>query len=158
MTYRFLDHTADVGADVEAATLGGLYAEALAAFTDTVTELRAVRPERERRVELSAVDLEDLMVDWLGELLYLFEVDELLFREAAVEVERADDGVGDGGGAAGDGHGGEGGRRLTATVRGEPYAPDRHPVKVLVKGITYHALQVAETPGGGWRCRVIFDI
>lgn len=138
--YRFVDHTADVGADLEAATLGGLYAEALAAFTDTLTVRERVEAREERRFELEAAEREALLVDWLDELLYLWEVEGWLFRDAEVEVEEA-----------------EGRVRLAARARGERYDPERHPSKVLIKGITWHGLTV-EPAGQGWHGRVIFDI
>ena len=140
MSYRFLDHTADIGAEFEAETLEGLYGEALAALTDTLTVRERVEPAVEREFELAAADREALLVDWLDELLYAWEVDRLLFRDAEVEVEE-----------------GAGGVRLAARARGERYDPDRHPVKVLIKGVTWHGLTV-ERAGGGWRGRVIFDI
>jgi SHS2 domain-containing protein len=142
MSYRFLDHTADVGAELEAGSLGELLAEALAAFTDTVTERRRVEPAASRRFTLEADDAETLLVDWLGEALYVYEVEDLLLRDAEVEVEEA------AGGAL----------RLAATARGETYDPERHPIKVLIKGITYHGLEVVEGADGRWRAQVIFDI
>lgn len=141
MTYRYLDHTADVGVEIEAPTLAGVFAEAALAFTDTVTRLRDVRPRQVRRVELTAADLETLLVDWLQELLVLFEVDGLLVRETDVRVHERGDEV-----------------ALTATVRGEPHDRRRHRLKVLVKGITYHALEVTRRDEDGWFGRVIFDI
>jgi SHS2 domain-containing protein len=140
VSYRFLDHTADVGAELAAPELGALMAEALAAFTDTVTVRAGVEPRLERRFALEAGDAETLLVDWLGEALYAFEVDSLLFRDAEVEVAAAGDRL-----------------HLTARARGETYDPERHPIKVLVKGITYHGLEIRRDRGT-WRARVIFDI
>lgn len=140
MGYRFFDHTADVGADLEAPTLGELYGEALGAFTDTLTERGRVEPREERAFAVAAADREALLVEWLDELLYAWEVDGMLFRDAAVEVTEEPPGV-----------------RLTARARGERYDPERHPVKVLIKGITWHGLAV-EPVEDGWRGRVIFDI
>lgn len=150
MSFRFLDHTADVAVEVTADSLAGLYAEAARAFTDTVTPLAGVAEGRTLEVTLDLpadADLasddashhcarEDLMVAWLEELLYRFEVEGFLPARADVEL-------------AGD--------ALHATLRGETYAPDRHPVKVLVKAVTYHALAVRPT-ADGWTARVIFDI
>ena len=42
-------------------------------------------------------------------------------------------------------------------VSGERRDPARHPVRVLIKGVTYHALAV-ERVAEGWRAKVIFDI
>jgi SHS2 domain-containing protein len=80
------------------------------------------------------------MVEWLGELVYRFEVDGLLFRNAEVRIEES------------------GGRfRLAARARGEPYDTGRHPLEVQVKGVTYHELRV-ERRDGEWVGRVVLDI
>ena len=141
MTVRFLDHTADVGAEITAASLDELFAEAATALLETIVDRATVRPSLHRSFELAAPDLETLLVDWLGELVYVFEVDRQLFADAEVTVTE-----------------GEEGPRLVAVARGEPYDPDRHPVRVLVKAVTHHALEVACRPDGTWFARVIFDI
>ena len=75
------------------------------------------------------------------ELLFCFDVDHYLVRRAEIELdERPDDML-----------------ELRATVRGERFDPDRHPVKVAIKGITYHGLEVRQS-ADRWRARVIFDI
>jgi len=144
MTHRFFDHTADVGAEIDAPTRDALFAEALLAFSDTLTPLdRLDRPGAvpvEREVTLEASSLDELMVVWLEELLFLFEVEALLFSGADVRVEERPSGFG-----------------LRATARGVTYDPERHPLKVLIKGVTYHELTVEKT-AEGWRARVIFDI
>jgi len=91
-------------------------------------------------VSLRHETLDLLLVDWLSELLYRFEVEGFLPAEADVGVERAD-----------------GGWALAAEVRGEPDAAARVPIKVLVKAVTYHALLV-EREGEAWVGRVVFDI
>ena len=143
MGYRFFDHTADLAVDLTAPTAGGLFGEALAAFTEAITESERIAERVERRFALSAAALDLLLVDWLGEMLYAFEVEELLFRRAEVEIT--------GGGVAG------GEVRLSAVAHGEPRDEARHPIKVLIKGITYHGLEVVQEPDG-WRGRVVFDI
>ncbi len=140
MPYQFFDHTADVGANLEAPTREGVFEQAVRAFTDAVTPLGGVEPAREREIEVTAESLEELMIEWLEEHLFLFEVEEWLTRRAEVSLDEED-----------------GGWRLRARVRGESYDPERHPVKVLVKGITFHQLTV-EPRDDGWFGRVIFDI
>ena len=151
MSHRFFDHTADVGTDIEAPDRGSLFTEALRAFTDTLTPLEGVGPAGEtgveREIELEADSLDELLMVWLEELLYLFEVDSVLFAGADVRVEGALENEEEGGLW-----------KLHAVAHGEIYDPDRHPLKVLIKGVTYHELSVEERPEGGWRARVIFDI
>lgn len=135
-----IDHTADVGVEVEAASLDELFAGAAFALTDVLTDAAAVAPARTVEVVLEAADRELLMVEWLEELVYLYDTEALLVGRAEVEV---DDGAA--------------GAALRATLRGERLDPDRHTVKVAVKGVTYHGLEVGRR-GGRWRARVIFDI
>lgn len=146
MGFEFFDHTADLAVDLTAPTAGELFGEALAAFTEALTEGERIEERVERRFALASTALDLLLVDWLGELLYVFEIEELLFRRAEVEITQ--------GGVAG----GADEVRLSAVAHGEPRDEARHPIKVLIKGITYHGLEVAEDPDGGWRGRVVFDI
>lgn len=142
MSYEFLDHTADVAVELSAPTREALFAEALVAFTDTLTDPAKVGAKEVHRLEVAAEDLPALMVEWLGELVYRFEVDGLLFARAEVTIEECD-----------------GGFRLVAEARGEAYDEEEHPLEVQVKGVTYHRLEVREEPGGGgWFGRIIFDV
>jgi len=141
MTIRPLDHTADVGVEITAGSPGELYAEAAVAFCETVTVPSTVRRRERRRVVKRAPDRVELMVEWLEELLYLFDAHELVFSGAEVTLGELPDG----------------GFELRGEIAGERFDPDRHPVKVAIKGITYHGLEVRERAGGWW-ARVIFDI
>ena len=140
MAYRFIEHTADMGVEIEATSFESLLSEGLLALTDTLTEVGEVRAEVERQVELMAPSREDLLVDWLNELVYLFETESVLFRFGELGVEEE-----------------SGGWRLRGTLRGERYDPDRHRIKRLIKAVTYHQLRVSSS-SRGWQARVIFDI
>ena len=140
MPYAFFDHTADIGADLEAPTREGIFEEGVRAFTDAVTPLEGVEPTETREITVAAESLEELMIEWLEEHLFRFEVEKWLTRRARVTLREGDDGW-----------------RLRARVEGETYASARHPVKVLIKGITFHQLTV-EPRDDGWVGRVIFDI
>ena len=140
MGYAFIDHTADVAADLSAATLPELFVFAAHALTDTLTDMDLVRASITRSVTLEAVTIEELLVDWLNELVYLFEVQNMLTSAADVTIDEA------------------GGRwRLRASVSGEPFDPDRHPSRVQVKSATYHGLHVTRD-GETWRARIVLDI
>ena len=138
--YQFFDHTGDVGADLSGRRLEELFDSAAQALTDTLTDRTAVRQVEEAAVSLQASSLEDLLVEWLNELVYRFEVHQWLTAGTALKI-------------AGD----TAGWRLDGTIAGERFDPARHPARVLVKSATYHGLSVTETPDG-WRARIIFDI
>lgn len=139
MPYRVLDHTADLALEVTASTRAGLYQEAAAGFSDCLVELSGVVERAPRRFTVAAGDWELLLVEWLAELLHAFESDGFLARRAEVEV--SDEMV----------------PAFTAVAFGEHYDPERHPLRVLIKAVTYHALRV-NRDAGGWTAHVVFDI
>jgi SHS2 domain-containing protein len=141
MGYTFIDHTADVAAELTGRTVEEVFASAAQALTDTITELDAVHPVVTQSVTLESGALDDLLVDWLNELLYRFEVQNVLVSDTTVTIRQT----------AGDRW------HLGATIAGEIFDPARHPSRVLVKSATYHGLHVAQT-ADGWTARIVFDI
>ena len=135
--FEVLDHTADIGLIVYGEHLKALFENAGEAFFHLMTDLKKVRPRTERRIEIGKENLERLMVDWLTGLLYLHDVEHLLFKKFQVES------VGEDG--------------LRARVKGEPFQEGIHVMKTGVKAVTYHQIEVRETKEG-WRARIIFDL
>jgi len=138
--YEFFDHTGDIGVRLQAPTAEGLFVAAAEALTGTLTDPATVRPIISDTVTLEAPDLDLLLVDWLSELLYHFDVDGLLIARTAVTI-RSDSGR----------------WRLTATIDGEHLDPERHPVKVLLKAITHHGVAVVRS-ARGWEASLVFDV
>lgn len=138
--YRQVEHTADLALEAEAGSREELFAEVLRGMTDCMTDPRQLRRDRRRKLEVSAPELDLLLVEWLNEALYRFEVHRELYRQAAVEIRS------------------EGSLfQLVAQVEGERWDPRRHRLRVAIKGVTYHGLRVEER-GGLWYARVVLDI
>jgi SHS2 domain-containing protein len=135
--FETFDHTADLGVRAFGRTPEELFAHAAEALFEVLTDLRSVRAELTRVVEVQGTDLEDLLVRWLGELLYLCDGQGYLFREFAI-------------------------LRLTPTslkaeARGERFDPARHEFKTEIKAVTYHQARVSQMEGV-WTGQVIFDL
>lgn len=136
--FEVIEHTADIGIRAHGHSLAQAFENAaLGMFSLMASSLCQVQPTQERTIEVTARDREGLLVAWLSELLYLFEVDHLVFRHFT--IHQIDD------------------RYLKATVRGEPFDPERHQPGLGVKAITRHLLVVEETKEG-YRVQVILDI
>jgi SHS2 domain-containing protein len=135
--FRYLDHTGDLGVELFGRTAEELFVLAGEAFTDILTDPDAVRPSGEVAITVEGEDLEQLLVEWLTELIYRFDAQGWLFRR--YRVRSLDD------------------HRLSGAAEGEPYDPDRHTIKTTVKGATYHQMEVTRT-GDGWKARVILDL
>ena len=135
--YEIFEHTADVGLRMRADDFEGLLVDAARGlFSLLVANPESIRAVQELHLEVAGDRKDDLLRDWLAELLYTFSVRRLLFAEFTVQLH-------------------EGG--LTATVRGEPLDRQRHVVEMEVKAITYHGLKV-EQQGNQWLAEVIVDI
>jgi SHS2 domain-containing protein len=140
MPYQFFDHTGDIGVTLSGRTVEELFAAAAAAFSESITPLDGVEPRRPEELDVEAPELDLLLVDFLSELLYRFDTRGWLTRQADVEIRERD-----------------GGWHLQGTLLGEKHDPARHPVRVLIKAVTYHQLQIVEREGM-WAANVVFDI
>ncbi len=135
--FRILEHTADVGFEAFGATREGMFANAGRALFYLITDLEAVETSDRVTLALEAQEATSLLVDWLSEILYLWDAEGWLFRD--FEIHRLTD------------------QSLSTTAWGERFDRERHQIKLLVKAITYHQLAIEQTREG-WRCQVYVDI
>ncbi|MCA9017636.1 MAG: archease [Planctomycetaceae bacterium] len=135
--YSTFEHTADVGLNVSAEDLDTLFSEAARGLVSILVDDPAqIRPIQEFTIEVEGTDLEYLLFDWLNELLFRFETEQLLLSDCDVNVNQ---------------------RGLKAQARGETFQPERHKLAHEIKAITYHQLEVKQT-SNGWQARFIVDI
>lgn len=135
--YELFDHTADLGLRVVADDLDGLFREAAEGFFAVVVEtLPESAPQCTLEFRLEAERLDHLLVDWLNELLYVFDTRRLLLGSFEVSIE---------------------GRCLTASAAAHPLAEAGGGALREVKAVTYHGLRV-ERAERGWLAEVILDI
>jgi protein archease len=137
--YEQFEHTADLGLRIVADSPEAIFAEAGLGFLDILIDdgPTTVRPTMAETISLSADSYEDLLIDWLGELLYRFETSGMLFSRFAVTLDRF---------------------RLDATACGERYDTARHRPGDPVKAVTYHRLKFEQHPDGRWLAEVILDL
>ncbi|MBI4296321.1 MAG: archease [Chloroflexi bacterium] len=133
--YRLIEHTADTGIVAYGKSLPDAFANAAYGLFSIIADLRKIREVEFRRVELESSDVESLLHDWMNQLIYLFDVEHLIFKRC--DIDRLTE------------------RGLQAMCWGEKYDPSRHRVKIGVKSATYHMLEVNREKN---QVRVIFDI
>jgi len=136
--YEFFDHTADVGVHVSGGTLKELFTNAAAALYEALGQLEKSEIRDQKLLEIEAATPEDLLHDWLAELLYEVEVNHLLYDE--VEITELTP------------------QRMAATLYGGEIDFDRSQVNEEIKAITYHELRVEQLPDATWRATVIVDV
>ncbi|MDT8441380.1 MAG: archease [Desulfuromonadales bacterium] len=135
--HRLIPHTADMGIEAWAGGLEALFVEAGQGLRQMLVGTAPVYAQRTLTVSLTAGDRAELLVAWLNELLFHFEVDGLV--PAAFRVDRLDDTC------------------LQAEIGGELFRPERHPLHHQVKAVTYHQL-ILERRRHGWFARVYVDL
>ena len=135
--FRVLEHTADVGFEAFGSTREEVFANAGRALMNIIVDLESVDPAAGVPVQAEGSDPPDLLVNWLSEILYLYDADGWVFR--GFEVRSLTD------------------RSISAIARGEKFDPARHQVNLLVKAVTYHQLAL-EMNADGRRAQVYVDI
>lgn len=135
MSFVELSHTADIRIRVTAPKKNSLFADALLALMLTV-----FGKDRNgcvtRELSMEAESDESLLLDFLSEVLFICEVESLVFSHATIAL---------------DGH------RLHATLTGEPFDPARHAGGTEVKGISWSGLAITHDTNG-YQAEILFDV
>jgi SHS2 domain-containing protein len=136
--YKLIDHTADLGMEVTGRTKKELFTKAALSLMDIVVERKGTPSgAKEKALTVEGSDPADLLINFLREILYLFNGEALVIRKCDIPEC--------------------GNRRLIAKLRVEPYNKKKHTIKMELKAVTYHGLSVERTKDG-WKARVIFDV
>ncbi|MGB9927089.1 MAG: archease [Methanosarcina sp.] len=139
--YEYLEHTADAKFLAYGKTLEEVFENAALAMFNVMIDTEKVSKEMASEIILDSPDLESLLIDWLSELLYLFEVEEVIFKDFEVEEIKQD----------------KDGYSLKAWASGEKFYPESHPFETEIKAVTYNQLKVEET-SEGWEAQVVVDL
>ena len=134
--FEIVDHTADVGIIAYGADIKQAFANAAKGLFSLITELDNVQEVLYRDIEITATDKESLLVEWLNELIYQFDTENIIFKR--FDITELDN------------------TRLRAKNYGEKVDSARHELKTGVKAATYHMLKIDK--GDGYKVQVIFDI
>jgi SHS2 domain-containing protein len=134
--FEIIDHTADIGMVIRGDSLKQLFENAATGMFSMITDMEKVKPAIKKEVQISSSDRESLLVDWLNELLFLFEAEFLVFgRFEITELTE---------------------NKLKAICHGEKIT-SKHEIKREVKAATYHMLNLVKEDSD-YKAQVIFDI
>lgn len=136
-TFEVINHTADIGIVAYGNDIKQAFANAAVALFSLIIDLNTIKENLYQDVELSAVDQESLLVEWLNELIYLFDVEHVIFKRFEInQLTR---------------------NQLQARCFGERVELPRHKLKTGVKAATYHMLKI-DKDNGNYRLQVILDV
>ena len=137
LNYQIIDHTADLGIVVKGVDVKDVFIRAGYAMTDLMVKADISEKGAKRKVLVEGEDFPDLMVRWLGEILYLFDGEHILV--SAIEISSISS------------------IQLQSTLTVVPLKRGHHEILREIKAVTYHQISV-ERKNDGWEARIIFDI
>jgi len=141
-SYNYLPDIAiaDVAFHARGDSPAELFAAAALATTEVMIKPADIHKRIECTVSLRADNMEDLLYEWLSELIYLKDVERLIFIDFNINIT-----------------GGDSTYDLQATLGGEEIDQNRHELGRDVKAVTYHLFEIKEV-NNGYEARVVLDI
>ena len=142
-TYEIIEHTADIGIKVYGKNLEALFFNAARAMFEIMLEVVKKKPifqkaeHKKFLLNKQGNNLEEVLVAWLSEILYLFSTEGLIMEKT--DIERLDS------------------KSVQAELRGIIFNPDSYRIKTEIKAVTYHELEIKQTDHG-YEAQVIFDV
>ncbi len=136
--YRITKHQSELAVKVVGASQADLFANsAYTLFDVLVVDLDKVDCKEHIPLEVEGTDRDDLMVNWMRELLYLYQGSGYLLKE--FQIREVKDMI------------------VKAEVSGEKIDPDRHEIKQEIAAIAFHKSRMDKT-GNQWTAQVIFEV
>ena len=123
--FELFEHTADIGVRAFGGTINEAFGHAARGMFDVFTNVDSVEPVGEIEIQITASDIEDLLTQWLSELLFLLDMEKMVMSEFEVKID-------------------EGSNKLEAVARGEIFNPDKHEYKTEIKAVTQHMLEITK--------------
>jgi SHS2 domain-containing protein len=136
-TFEVLDHTADIGIIAYGTDIKQVFANAAAGMASLIINPDEIDDHIHRNIELKSYDDENLLVEWLNELLYIFDVEHILFKR--IEVTNLQN------------------SKIETRCYGDRIDFQRHRIKREIKAATYHMLTL-DKKDTIYSAQIIFDI
>jgi SHS2 domain-containing protein len=136
--YRITKHQSELAVRVVGNSQADLFANsALTLFDVMVTDVEKIDCKESIPLEVEGTDRDDLMVNWVRELLYLYQGSGYLLKEFLIREVRD--------------------TLVKADVRGEKIDPDRHEIQQEIAAVASHKSRMQKT-GNQWTAHLIFEI
>ncbi len=138
--FEYLEHTADAKFRAYGKTLEEAFQNAALAMLNVMVDTSSVQNNLSVDIELTSPDLDSLLFDWLSEILFVFEVDEMVFGRVMVNEVDVSDGE----------------CSMSATLNGEAMDLSVHVFDTEVKAATYNEMKIEKTDEG-WMIQATVD-
>ena len=141
MSFKFIDHTADIAVDVKSKSLEGLFIDSAMAWRQSVANETPYSLDMVQTLNIVTNSIETLLVNFLNELNYLlFSKKWLMNSVEGIKILKD-----------------ELNWNLEVKIRGEVYSQFKHSLKVEIKAVTFHQMNIEEKDDK-YKTRIVFDI
>lgn len=137
LNYTLIDHTADLAVIVSGSDLGDLFRTAGLTLIALITDTHRLTAAKTEKICVEGDDIDDLMANWLREILYYWAGRELLVQDIDIDSASLNE--------------------IKARLAVDAFDPERHVIVNEIKAVTYHDLEVKKTQGG-YEAKIIFDV
>ena len=139
MTYNYPEGgpTADLLIEATGNTLGEAFAQIALGMFNMMTPLEGLAEKEEFMVEAEGTDYESLLFNIMDELLFVADVEFLVPKKCHITVDHEN-------------------MSAVGVCKGERFSATTHEVGIQIKAVTYHMMDIKETPDG-WYVRMVFD-
>ncbi|WP_406659871.1 archease [Methanolobus sp. ZRKC3] len=138
--FEYLEHTADAKFIAYGKTLKEAFENAALAMMNVMIDTDTVQNVHSETIELNSADMDALLFDWLSEVLFVFEVENIVFNGFIIDILEQQ----------------EGECHLVARLFGEPIDLSVHKFDTEVKAATYNDMHIGQTDNG-WMVRATVD-
>ena len=138
--FNYFETTADLGVEAKGKSLEEAFKEGAKGLYNIMVDIDKVDKKEKIEFEIEGEDLEELLYNFLNELLFYTDVENLVFSDFDVKIEKDNNGY-----------------KLKCIAYGEKINKEKHNIKEEVKAVTYHMMEVKQE-GGGWKIRYIVDL
>ena len=126
MAYRYLDHMTDAFIEVTGNTIDEAFENAGISVVDTIIDIKSVENKEDRKIEIHANDLKNLLYSWLEEIIILTITDGFAGKIFNVKITKNDR------------------YHLLAKISGEEINFEKHHFKMEIKSPTYHLMEIKD--------------
>ena len=138
--FNYFETTADLGVEAMGKSLEEVFKEGAKGLYNIMVDIDKVDKKEKIEFEVIGEDLEELLYNFLNELLFYTDVEGIVFNDFDIKIERDDSGY-----------------KLKCTAYGEKIDKKKHNIKEEVKAVTYHKMKVKKE-NGEWKVRYIVDL
>lgn len=133
-----IEHTADIGMRVWARNMEELFCYAAAGMSSFILPLEEIKPLKSKSFVIKGNNFEEMLIDWLNELVYVFSTEKFIFCKYNVTIDEKN-------------------MVLKAKCTGEKINLSEHELLTDIKAATFSDLKIQKS-NGRFETTIIFDV